>query len=132
MFKKLYEAIDEISGKMNGLFSKMDVIHGMYDNCYSGIRSINNSTNHIPKVECMQKTIDSQQRTIEQLTNALKDKYEHGLFVFSEDGKIPMVIRNGKMITNELTSYFGIDWSVGTYPTINIEQHAGTYYDMEV
>lgn len=132
MFKKIYEAIDEISGKMNGLFSKMDVIHGMYENCCSNIRSINNSIHHVPKIESMQKTIDSQQRTIEQLTNALEDKYEHGLFIFSEDCKIPMVIRNGKELTNEMTSYFGIDWTRGESPHISIEQFAGTCHDLEV
>lgn len=76
-------------------------------------------------------TLQSQQRTIEQLLNALKNKYEHGLFIFSEDGKIPTVIRNGKELTNDLTTSFSIDWINGEFPNINFEQVGGTNYDME-
>lgn len=76
-------------------------------------------------------TLQSQQRTIEQLLNALKDKYEHGLFIFSEDGKIPTVIRNGKELTNDLTTSFSIDWTNGEFPNINFEQIGGTHHDMK-
>lgn len=78
----------------------------------------------------LEATIASQQHTIEQLTNALNDKYEHGLFIFSEDCKIPTVIRNGKELTNELTSYFSIDWAFGRAPNITIEQFVDTNYYM--
>ena len=71
--------------------------------------------------------IESQQKTIKTLTDALCNKYEHGLFVYSEDGKIPMVIRNGKPMTDELTQSFSIDWTPGEMPNINIEQVAGTW-----
>lgn len=54
-------------------------------------------------------TLKSQQRTIEQLLNALSEKYEHGLFIYSEDGKIPTVIRNGKLLTDNMTTSFSID-----------------------
>lgn len=84
------------------------------------------------KLDKAENTITSQQRTIEQLTNALKDKYEHGLFIFSEDGKLPIVIRNGKEQTNDLTSYFKIEWNHGEFPNITIEQIAGTYVDSEM
>ena len=76
-------------------------------------------------------TIESQQKTIKTLTDALCNKYEHGLFVYSEDGKIPMVIRNGKPMTDELTQSFSIDWTPGEMPNINIEQVAGTWEDDE-
>ena len=65
--------------------------------------------------------VESQQRTIEVLTNALCDKYEEGLFIYSEDGKIPTVIRNGKELTDDLTQEFSINWSIGNFPNINIE-----------
>ncbi len=68
-------------------------------------------------------TLQSQQRTIEQLINALKDKYEHGLFIFGEDGKIPTVIRNGKELTNDLTSSFSIDWTIGSSPNIRTQEN---------
>ncbi len=76
-------------------------------------------------------TLQSQQRTIEQLLNALRDKYEHGLFIFSEDGKIPTVIRNGKELTNDLTTSFNIDWTMGEFPNINFEQIGETNHDMQ-
>ena len=71
--------------------------------------------------------IESQQKTIKTLTDALCNKYEHGLFVYSEDGKMPMVIRNGKPMTDSLTQSFSIDWTPGEMPNINIEQVAGTW-----
>lgn len=129
MFKKLNEKLDKIFNEMIGGFTRNDK---RYVNIYNDIASMQIAIQHMPKIQSLEKTIESQQRTIEQLTNALKDKYEHGLFVFSEDGKIPTVIRNGKELTNELTSYFGIDWTRGELPNISIEQHAGTYYDSEV
>lgn len=72
-------------------------------------------------------TLKSQQRTIEQLLNALSNKYEHGLFIYSEDGKIPTVIRNGKILTNDMTTSFSIDWENGNFPNIQFEQIGGTY-----
>lgn len=75
--------------------------------------------------------VKSQQKTIEILTNALCDKYNHGLFVYSEDGKMPMVIRNGKKITDDLTTEFSISWCPGELPNIQIEQRASTTYDEE-
>lgn len=76
-------------------------------------------------------TLKSQQRTIEQLLNALSEKYEHGLFIYSEDGKIPTVIRNGKLLTDNLTTSFSIDWINGEFPNIQFEQIGGTYEDDE-
>ena len=75
----------------------------------------------------LENTIVSQQRTIEQLTNALKDKYEHGLFIVSEDCKTPMVIRDGKEVIGEYTKWFRIEWTPGEAPTIETEQMVGTW-----
>lgn len=129
MFKKLNEKIDFINNKISGLWRKVD---RRYEDIYHDIQSMRIAIQHIPTIESQQRIIESQQRTIEQLANALQDKYEHGLFIFSEDCKIPMVIRNGKEITNEMTSYFSIDWTVGEMPDITIEQRAGTFHDSEV
>ena len=76
-------------------------------------------------------TLESKQRTIEALTNALCDKYNHGLFIYSEDGKVPMVIRNGKELTNDMTTEFSISWCPGEIPSIQIEQVAATSRDDE-
>ena len=73
--------------------------------------------------------IESQQRTIDVLTNALCDKYNHGLFIYSEDGKLPMVIRNGKELTNDMTNQFSICWCPGETPYIQIKQIAATHHD---
>lgn len=119
MFKKLLQEIkDKIEESENDVISRMrsrDSISSSYDKL---------KEKHI-------ETLQSQQRTIEQLINALKDKYEHGLFIFSEDGKIPTVIRNGKELTNDLTTSFSIDWKTGKFPNIQFEQVGGTAHDME-
>lgn len=110
-------------------------LNGIKADCISignNITAIRSSISHLPKIESQQKTIESQQRTIEQLTNALQDKYEHGLFIFSEDGKIPVVIRNGQRVLNGLTKSFSFDWTWGEFPNIVIEQIAGTVSDSEV
>ena len=129
MFKRIHDRIDMLIEGVGKINRDIDYL---FKDINTHIKVVRDNVVHIPKVESMQKTIDSQQRTIEQLTNALVDKYEHGLFIFSEDGKIPMVIRNGKELTDDMTSYFSIDWNVGEVPDITIEQRACTYHDMEV
>lgn len=72
------------------------------------------------------KTIKSQQKTVEALANALCNKYEHGIFIYSQDGQIPTVIRDGKLMTDDFTQSFSIDWTIGDFPNINIRQGAVT------
>lgn len=126
MFKKLYEKIDTLSELLKNNFYRQCEEHG---NTRSTIRGEFGSFNS--KLDNMSKTIASQQRTIEQLTNALMNKYEHGLFVLSEDCKTPMVIRNGKEVINERTTYFRITWAVGETPIIETEQMVGTFSSEE-
>ena len=128
MFEKLYKRIDMIAERIGNI--NRDINYVLKD-IATHIKVVRDKVDHIPKSESMQKVIDSQQRTIEQLTNALMDKYEHGLFVFSEDGRTPMVIRNGKELTNKMTTYFDIGWKPGEIPCITIEQCAATYHDIE-
>lgn len=129
MFKKLYKKIDRIVPDLKDCIKILLNQHEATRILISDVsRNIEKQLNNASKAS---KTIESQQRTIEQLTNALKDKYEHGLFIFSEDCKMPMVIRNGKELTNDLTTHFGIEWDRGETPLINIEQAAGTIADME-
>ena len=126
MFKKIYEKIDNLQKYMQNNFNRESDDHC---NTRSMIRK--ESENIKTNLNRMERVITSQQRTIEQLTNALRDKYEHGLFIFSEDCKVPMVIRNGKEIINDMVSRFSIDWVVGEAPNIEIEQFVGTVSDME-
>lgn len=126
MFKKLYEKVDALSTYISNNFRRQ------CDEHYDTRKTVAHEASKISaKFDSMSKIITSQQRTIEQLTNALKDKYEHGLFIVSEDCKVPMVIRNGKEITNNLTSCFSIEWTHGESPNIVIEQFAGTVSDVE-
>ena len=121
MFKKLYEKFDTLSELIKNNFYRQCEEH---TNTRSTIRGENNSL--MLRLDNMSKTITSQQRTIEQLTNALMNKYEHGLFVLSEDCKTPMVIRNGKEVINDRNTYFRITWAPGETPIIETEQSVGT------
>jgi uncharacterized coiled-coil DUF342 family protein len=121
MFKKLYEKFDKLSELIKNNF------HRQCEEHYNTREEVRKESASIKdKLDNMSKTITSQQRTIEQLTNALMNKYEHGLFVLSEDCKTPMVIRNGKEIVKDHTTYFRITWAAGEAPTIETEQFVGT------
>lgn len=45
--------------------------------------------------------------------------------------KNPTVIRNGRLLTDNLTTSFSIDWINGEFPNIQFEQIDGTYEDDE-
>lgn len=130
MFKKLYKRLDDIENRV------ITYIKGFTDRNHTFENEIHNKVKwtceHDRSKEIYINTLDSQQRTIEQLMNALRDKYEHGLFIFSEDGKIPTVIRNGKTLTNDITTSFSIDWVTGEIPNIQLKQVGSTSrYDNE-
>lgn len=121
MFKKLYEKVDALSTYISNNFRRQ------CDEHYDTRKTVAHEASKISaKFDSMSKIITSQQRTIEQLTNALINKYEHGLFVLSEDCKTPMVIRNGKEILNDRTTYFRITWAAGEAPIFETEQMVGT------
>lgn len=126
MFKKLYAKIDELKMLTRTSFNTQTNEH------YNTRAAFNKLYDeHKSKINSMEKIIASQQRTIEQLTNALKDKYEHGLFIFSDDCKIPMVIRNGKEVIGKYTNWFRIEWKLGEAPYIETEEMVGTFGDTE-
>ena len=116
MLKKLYKKIDELFEYVSRNFRiQCDEYYATRDKVcreYSVLAS---------KLDNMSKTIVSQQHTIEQLTNAIQDKYEHGLFVVSNDCKMPLVIRNGETVLNERATYFRITWAAGEEITIETE-----------
>lgn len=128
MFKKFKEAIDNINDVVSNIQDKvMYIARGFrnFEDVSERVKYISNNKEYLENE--VTGIIESQQKTIKTLTDALCNKYEHGLFIYSEDGKIPMVIRNGKHITDELTRSFSIDWIIGEIPNINIEQVAGTW-----
>ena len=109
------------------------VLNSVNDRAETLLREINASYRQIRDIvgdsKYLKDTVKSQQKTIETLTDALCDKYNHGVFVYSEDGKMPVVIRNGKKMTDDLTTEFSISWCPGELPNIQIEQCASTSYD---
>ena len=128
MFKKIYENLSNTENRVINCIKEFMTNNRSYEEkLYDKVSWM--SQQHREKDNYL-RVIDSQQKTIEQLTKALCDKYEHGLFIFSEDGKIPMVIRNGKELTSNLTSSFSIDWTTGEFPNIQFEQIGGTAFDM--
>ena len=129
MFKKLYEKIESKIVEMensvvNRIRSDISFNPKFVQELYDMVRWV---SEHNRSKDNYIDTLKSQQRTIEQLLNTLSDKYEHGLFIYSEDGKIPTVIRNGKILTNDMTTSFSIDWVNGEFPNIQFEQIGGTY-----
>lgn len=129
MFKKKQK--EELNNIYNELVYMLNNIISIDNNIIGFENEIKQVNQYIRDKRDEDSIIKSQQRTIEALTNALCDKYKHGLFVYSEDGKIPMVIRNGKPIIDKLTESFDITWNVGGFPDIRITQIAGTWVDDE-
>lgn len=127
--KKIEDAEFRIRKQINGVLGSLNDRSEILLRTIKGVQD--SVTNEVWKHKHTKDIVESQQRTIETLTNALCDKYQHGLFVYSEDGKIPMVIRNGKKLTDDLTTEFSICWCPGEIPTIQIEQVAATSRDDE-
>ena len=92
--KKIEDAEFRIRKQVNG------VLNSVNNRAETLLREINAGYRQIKDIvgdgKYLKDMVKSQQKTIETLTNALCDKYNHGVFVYSEDGKMPMVIRNGK------------------------------------
>lgn len=127
-FKKFKEQLSDLEDNIILIRSYTHKVNQEMDdvkNIRESVRwSVDNKVYLERKIEGI---IKSQQNTIETLMSALCNKYKHGLFIYSEDGKIPTVIRNGKQITDNLTQSFSIDWTVGEMPNIDITQVAGTW-----
>ena len=68
------------------------------------------------------EAIEMQNKTIENLVNILCGKYEHGLFVMTNDCGNPTVIKDGKIITSNKVSSFSVDWSHGETITLSYDE----------
>ena len=116
MFKKIYEKLDTIYDFIKTSYKNMA------DTRYDIFREMRQSTDSIKiKFDDLESVVESQQRTIEQLTNAMRDKYEHGLFVLSDDGTNLMVIKNGEEIVNDSVAYCRVTWAPGEAVTLETE-----------
>ena len=77
-----------------------------------------------PYEDCYKITtniIKNQNKTFENLVNILCGKYEHGLFIMSNDGNMPTIIKDGKVITGNKISSFSVDWSHGEPITLSVD-----------
>ena len=119
MFKKLYERFDNLKEYIRTPTGFLD---SMCNDIRYDVRWIKTKTAEMPEVTRMEKTIESQQQTIEALANALQDKYKNGLFVYSQNGKMPIVIRNGQVLTHEFVRAVDISWDYDSSPEININE----------
>lgn len=128
MFKKIHKKINDLQSY---LYNRMNALCSTNNEIMKEIRLIKSRTLDMPQIINMKNTIESQQRTIEALTNALQDKYEKGLFVYSQDYKITKVIRNGKELTHPYVRSLHIDWAYNCAPEIIIDEIVGTFPDEE-
>ena len=106
MFKKIISKFDTLYEFIQNSFRRQDEEHSQTR------RFIQSKYNDVEiKLDRMCQIFMSQQRTIEQLTNALQDKYEHGLFVLSDDGSNFMLIKNGEKIANDKLLFCRVTWA---------------------
>ena len=117
MFKKLYAKMDVLCQSVKDAIGLLSSEH-FETKCLVNRLSDESKS----KLDSMYKTIISQQNTIEQLTNALRDKYEHGLFVYSKDGHVIKAIQDGEEISLNRMSYLDVQWSAGETVGVTIER----------
>lgn len=120
--KKIEDAEFRIKKQIKGVLCSLNDRAEMLLNAIYDIKDDvkNKDKNH----KDITNIIESQQKTIDALTNALCEKYERGFFVYLDETNCPVVINNGKRITNEITTSLSIDWAYGELPNISTEQTA--------
>lgn len=96
------------------------------------VSQYNESVKYIKDTSPYKRTIESQQRTIKILTEALCNKFSNGFFIVSDGGEFPRVIRNGKELTDDLTTSISIKWDINNCPDIDISQSSITSIDDEI
>lgn len=111
MFKKLYKKIDDaencivrkISGEILVLKNLIDINRLSTDQ--------------------LKYTIEAQRQTIELLTNALQEKYEHGLFIVSDQQNKygPIIIKDGRVLNDGKSVHASVSWDAAEAPRIEID-----------
>lgn len=122
MFRKLK---DEIIGAINISTNRITSDHASSldtarDKINSHITSVIRKEYH--------NTLEYYEHIIESLCEALCNKFEKGFLIVSRDGEIPIVISNGKVLTDNNTSGITLTWQNGECPEIEIH---GLEYDYE-
>ena len=120
--KKLDDAEFRIRKQINGVLGSLNDRAEMLLNAIYDVKD--DVKNKDQKHKDTTDIVVSQQKTIDALTNALCEKYEHGFFVYLDETNCPVVINNGKRITSEITTSLSIDWAYGELPNISTEQTA--------
>lgn len=124
MFKKILKNIEQ---SIELLFAQKE---NQYANLCEKIKEAQSTQiERTKEINKLQKVISSQQETIRALSNALCDKYKHGLFVYSENFDIFTIIRNGVELVkrDDMISEVTLRWRQGEAPYIDIEQCVATY-----
>lgn len=133
MFKKIInnfiERLDKIKDEMlvirdNSFYSKENI-----RNLIKAVDEVKQSVRWCNPESAHARTIEEQQNIIRMLTEALTEKYKHGLFICSKNGEYPLVIRDGKELVDDLTSSFSITWNYDECPNIEIVQATNGYED---
>ena len=117
MFKKIYERFDDLKEYIR---TQIDFLVSMCNDIRYDVRWIKTKTAEMPKITRMEKTIESQQRTIETLTDLLKDKHNEGLFFYCKYGEAPIIFKDGNELTSKAIRSLDISWDRDDCPEINI------------
>lgn len=113
--KKIYEKLDAMSCDLREVTNRTI---GINNQQYNISRVCDQAL--LNNIEAT-KTIEAQQKVISQLMDMLCNKYEHGLFVMSNDTEMPTVIKDGKIITENKVSSFRVDWAKGEPIILNVD-----------
>lgn len=116
---------DEIMHKIN--LSTNIIIGDITSSLDKAHKQINSHITQESRREC-KNTIEYQKHIIESLCDALCNKFEKGFLIVSRDGEIPIVICNGKTLTDDNTIGVTLVWNGGELPKIEIN---GNEYDYE-
>lgn len=117
---------------VNCIFNSVSSMSKRLIDIENKVSQFNESVKYIKDTSPYKRTIESQQRTIKILTEALCNKFSNGFFIVSDGGEFPMVIRNGKELTDDLTTSISIKWDINNCPDIDISQSSITSIDDEI
>ena len=117
---------------VNCIFNSVSSMSKRLIDIENKLSQYNESVKYIKDTSPYKHTIESQQRTIKILTEALCNKVSNGFFIVSDGGEFPMVIRNGMKLTDDLTTSISIKWDINNYPDIDISQSSVTSIDDEI
>lgn len=123
-FEDIYKTVKSVSYRLDTDYhTKLDKVEKM-------VSTIDDNTKWTRSKDSYMRTIEDQQQTIKMLTEALCNKFDHGFFIVSSKGELPMIIRDGKRLDDEFTTRISITWNTdSSVPDIHISQCSDTGND---